>query len=116
MNGSDLAALISAIAFAVLVIALVLLLLKVSKMVDIASATIRETADSLVPLLDELTEATQTTNRQLEKIDVITDSVVETTTNISSLVNRLGETFGGPLMRVGALVRGISELLGKSKK
>jgi uncharacterized protein YoxC len=116
MNGADLAAIIFAIAFVVLVIALVLVLVKLAKFVDVASATIRETGDSLVPLLDELTEATATTNKQLEKIDVITDSVVETTTNISSLVGKLTETIGGPLLRVGEIIRSVSGLLGKKKK
>jgi uncharacterized protein YoxC len=116
MNGADLAAIICASAFSVLVIALVVVLVKLAKFVDVASATIRETGDSLVPLLDELTEATQTTNRQLEKIDVITDSVLETTSNISSLVGSLADTIGGPLLRVGEIIRGVTGLLGKKKK
>jgi uncharacterized protein YoxC len=55
MNGADLAATICAIAFSVLVIAIVAVLVRLARLVDIASATIRETGDSLVPLLDELT-------------------------------------------------------------
>jgi len=116
MNGADLAAIICASAFVLLVLAIVFVLLKLAKFVDVASATIRETGDSLVPLLDELTEATQSANKQLEKIDVITDSVVETTTSISSLISTLSETIGGPLLRVGEIVRGVTGLLGKKKK
>jgi len=115
MNGADLASLICAGAFVVLVIAIVVVLSKLAKLVDVASATIRETGDSLVPLLDELTEATASTNKQLEKIDVITDSVVETTTNLSSLISTLTDTIGGPLLRVGEIIRGVSGLLGKKK-
>jgi uncharacterized protein YoxC len=55
MNGADLAAIICASAFVLLVVAIVFVLLKLAKFVDVASATIRETGDSLVPLLDELT-------------------------------------------------------------
>lgn len=116
MNGADLAATICAIAFSVLVIALVLVLVKLSRVIDVASATIRETGDSLVPLLDELTEATQSANRQLEKIDVITDSVVETATSVSSLISTLTDTIGGPLLRVGEIVRGVTGLLGRKSK
>lgn len=116
MSGADLTAIIFASGFTVLVIALVVVLVKLARLVDVASATIRETGDSLVPLLDELTEATQSTNRQLEKIDVITDSVVETTTNISALLSTLTETIGGPLLRVGEIVRGVTGLLGRKKK
>jgi uncharacterized protein YoxC len=116
MNGAELAATICAIAFSVLVIAIVAVLVRLARLVDIASATIRETGDSLVPLLDELTEATQSANRQLEKIDVITDSVVETTTSISSLITTLADTIGGPLLRVGEIVRGVTGLLGRKSK
>jgi uncharacterized protein YoxC len=116
MNGADLAAIICSSAFVLLVVALVIVLIKLAKFVDVASATIRETGDSLVPLLDELTEATQSANKQLEKIDVITDSVVETTTSISSLIGALSDTIGGPLLRVGEIIRGVSGLLGKKKK
>ena len=115
MNGADLASLICAGAFVVLVAAIVIVLFKLAKLVDVASATIRETGDSLVPLLDELTEATASTNIQLEKIDVITDSVVETTTNLSSLISTLTDTIGGPLQRVSEIIRGVSGLLGKKK-
>jgi hypothetical protein len=115
MNGADVAALIWAIAFAVLVIFLVVVLLKLAKVLDAASATIRETGDSLIPLLTELTETTKSTNKQLEKIDVITDNVVDATTNLSSLINSFTRTIGGPLLRVGEIVKGVSGLIGKKK-
>ena len=116
MNGAELAAIISAGAFALLVIALVLVLLKLSRLIDAASATIRDTGDSLIPLLDELTETTKSTNKQLEKIDVITDNVVDATSNLASLINSFTTTIGGPLLRVGEIVKGVTGLLGKKKK
>jgi len=115
MNGADVAALIWAGAFAVLVIFLVLVLLKLSKLLDAASATIRETGESVGPLLTELTETTKLTNKQLEKIDVITDNVVDATGNLSSLINSFTKTIGGPLMRVGEIVRTVSGFMGKKK-
>jgi uncharacterized protein YoxC len=115
MNGAELAALICAGAVVVLVIFLVTMLLKLSKLLDAASATIRETGDSLVPLLTELTETTKSTNKQLEKIDVITDSVVDATGNLSSLISSFTSTIGGPLLRVGEIVRGVTSLMGKKK-
>jgi uncharacterized protein YoxC len=115
MNGAELAALICAGAVVVLVIFLVSMLLKLSKLLDAASATIRETGDSLVPLLTELTETTKSTNKQLEKIDVITDSVVDATGNLSSLISSFTSTIGGPLLRVGEIVRGVTSLMGKKK-
>jgi uncharacterized protein YoxC len=115
MNGAEIAALIAAGAFAVLVIFLVLVLLKLARLLDDASATIRETGETVIPLLTELTETTKSTNKQLEKIDIITDSVVDATSNLSSLISSFTTTVGGPLLRVGEIIRSVSGLLGKKK-
>lgn len=116
MVGADLAALICAIAFAVLVIFLIVVLLKVSRFIDASSATIRETGEHLIPLLIDLTETTKQANKQLEKVDIITENVVEATTNLSSLINSFTSSIGGPLLRVGEIIRGVSGLIGKKKK
>jgi uncharacterized protein YoxC len=115
MNGAEIAALIAAGAFAVLVIFTVIVLLKVSRLLDAASATIRETGETVIPLLTELTETTKQTNKQLEKIDVITDNVVDATSNLNSLISSFTTTIGGPLMRVGEIIRSVSGLIGKKK-
>jgi uncharacterized protein YoxC len=115
MNGAEVAALIWAGSFAVLVIFLVLVLLKISKLLDAASATIRETGETVGPLLTELTETTKLTNKQLEKIDVITDNVVDATSNLSSLISTFTTTIGGPLMRMGEIIRTVSSFIGKKK-
>jgi len=113
---SDTAALIAAIAFCVLVVALVIVLIKISRFIDSTSATIRQTGESLIPLLNELTETTQQANRQLAKIDVITENVVETTTNLTSLISSFTNSIGGPLLRVGEIIRRVTGLIGKKKK
>ena len=115
MNGAEVAALICAVAFSFLVVALVITLLRLIKLIDTASATIRETGDSFIPLLAELAVTTKTTNKQLEKIDVITENVVDATSNMASLISSFTNTIGGPLVRVGEIVRGVSGLLGKKK-
>lgn len=113
---SDTAALIAAIAFCVLVVVLVIVLIKISRFIDSTSATIRQTGESLIPLLNELTETTQQANRQLAKIDVITENVVETTTNLTSLISSFTNSIGGPLLRVGEIIRSVTGLIGKKKK
>lgn len=116
MNGADLAAIICSVALSVLVLGSLWILTKVAKFLDTASATIRETGDTLIPLLTELTETTKSTNKQLAKIDVITDNVVDATTNLTSLINTFTATIGGPLLRVGEIVKGVTGLIGKKKK
>lgn len=115
MNGAEIAALIGAGAFAVLVIFLIAVLLKLSKLIDATSATIRDTGESMIPLLTELTETTKSTNKQLDKIDVITDNVVDATGNLSSLVSTFTSSVASPLIRVGKILQVVSGLKGKKK-
>jgi uncharacterized protein YoxC len=116
MNGVELASLIAASAFVVLVIFLIYTLIKINRTIDSSSATIRATGESLIPLLDNLTETTAQTNRQLAKIDLITDNVVDATSNLSSLINNFTTTIGGPLLRVGEIIKMVTNLIGKKKK
>ena len=116
MSGGDLAALIAAAAFVVLVIVLAFPLIKLGKTLDDAGAKIREVSDSLVPLLSELTETVKSTNRHLTKIYLITDSIQEVTTTVNSLLMAFTDAVGGPLLRVAEIVRGIGGLFGTKKK
>lgn len=113
---SDLAIAIATIAFCVLVVALVLVLVKLSRFIDTTSATIRETGDALIPLITELTETTQQANKQLAKVDVITENVLETTTNLTSLISSFTTSIGGPLLRVGEIIRTVTGFIGTKKK
>lgn len=113
---SDFAIAIATIAFCVLVVALVLVLVKLSRFIDTTSATIRETGDALIPLITELTETTQQANKQLAKVDVITENVLETTTNLTSLISSFTTSIGGPLLRVGEIIRTVTGFIGTKKK
>ena len=113
---SDLAIAIATIAFCVLVVALVLVLVKLSRFIDTTSASIRETGDALIPLISELTETTQQANKQLAKVDVITENVLETTTNLTSLISSFTTSIGGPLLRVGEIIRTVTGFIGTKKK
>jgi ABC-type antimicrobial peptide transport system permease subunit len=52
----------------------------------------------------------------LEKVDQITESISEVTTNVSSLVAVFSATLGSPLVKLAGLTQGLrSALLGKKK-
>ena len=117
MSGGDIAAIIAAGAFALLVLFIAVPLVKLGKVLDETRESIRSLNEEVAPLLTELTQTVQATNKQLAKVDVITENVSEVTGNISALVAVFASTVGSPLVKIAGLTTGLrSVLLGKSKK
>ena len=100
MTGGDIAGLIAAGVFAVLVGLLAVPLLKLGRVFDETSAAIRDLSDNVTPLLSE-------TTKQLARVDTITSSVEETTSNVSALVALFAATVGGPLIKIAGFSAGI---------
>ncbi|WP_371030253.1 DUF948 domain-containing protein [Pseudoclavibacter sp. JSM 162008] len=114
MSGGDIAGLIAAAVFLILVLLLAVPLLKLGGVLDEVRSGIRESVDAITPTLAETQVTVLEANKQLAKIDSITTHVSETTSNVSSLVALTAATVGGPLIKLAgfsAAVRaGISSL------
>jgi uncharacterized protein YoxC len=117
MSGGDIAAIIAASAFALLVIFIGVPLLKLGRLIDETRDSVHDFNDSVAPLLTELTTTVTETNKQLARLDVITENVSDVTTNIKSLVAVFSASVGAPLVKIAGLTQGIrSALLGKKSK
>ena len=107
MSGGDIAGLIAAGIFAVLVGLLAVPLLKLGRVFDEASAAIRGVSENITPLLEEATTTISETNKQLVRVDRITSSVEEVTGNVSALVALFAATVGGPLIKIAGFSAGV---------
>jgi uncharacterized protein YoxC len=107
MSGGDIAGLVAAGVFAVLVGLLAVPLLKLGRVFDETSAAIRGVSENVTPLLEEATTTLSESNRQLARIDSITSSVEETTSNVSALVALFAATVGGPLIKIAGFSAGV---------
>ena len=107
MSGGDIAGLIAAGIFAVLVGLLAVPLIKLGRVFDETSDTIREVRESATPLLTEMSSTLTEANKQLVRVDSITTSVEEATANLSSLVALFSATLGGPLIRIAGFSAGV---------
>lgn len=112
MSGGDIAGLIAAGVFAVLVGLLAVPLLKLGKVFDETSAAIRGVSDNVTPLLEEATATISETNKQLARVDSITSSVEEATGNVSALVALFAATVGGPLIKIAGFSAGVRAAIG----
>ena len=107
MTGGDIAGLIAAGIFAVLVGLLAVPLVKLGRVFDETSAAIRDLSSNVTPLLEEATTTISETNKQLARVDAITSSVEEATSNVSSLVALFAATVGGPLIKIAGFSAGV---------
>jgi uncharacterized protein YoxC len=116
MSGSEIASLVAAGGFVLLVLFLAIPILKLGKLLDRSAESVSQMTDELKPLVAELTVTLEETNRQLKKIDSITTDVSAVTTNLSSLVSVFTASLGGTLAKIAGYGGVMRNLLGKRKK
>jgi uncharacterized protein YoxC len=116
MSVGDIAGLIAAIAFVLLVGLLAIPLLKVGKVLDEARRLVRNVTDETVPLINGVTETVGHTNDQLERVDAITSSVQQMTSNISALTSLFAATLGSPVVKVAAFSYGVRRAMSERRQ
>jgi Bacterial protein of unknown function (DUF948) len=109
VSAGQIAALIAAGAFVVLVLLLAVPLLKLGRTLDEATIAIRKAHEGSAPLLDNAQTTLHQVNTQLERVDVITASARTVSSNVSVLTSLFTATLGGPLVRAAALSYGLSK-------
>lgn len=100
MTAGDIAGLVAAGAFLLLVLLLAVPILKLGRLFDELRAGVRESVDEITPTLTETQQTMRETNKQLAKVDAITEQLHETTSNVNSLVALTAATVGGPLIKL----------------
>lgn len=111
MNLGDVAGLIAAIAFVLLVGALAVPLVKLGRTFDAATQAVKDITEHTLPVIDETATTVATTNAQLAKIDTMTTSAAEISQNVSALTALVSATVGGPLIKVAAFTYGVRQAL-----
>ena len=109
----DLVGLIFATAFALLVLAMIWLLLRLMRTVDELTRLVAGITDKTVPLLGEVTTSVEHVNDQLVRVDAITGNVESITTNAKALTGLFSATLGGPLVKVAAFTYGVRRAASK---
>ena len=100
MSGGDIAGLIAAGVFAVLVGLFAVPLVRLGRVFDETRIAIRELSEHVTPLLEEATKTITEGNAQLARVDTITRSVAEAIGNVSALIALFAATLGGPLIKI----------------
>jgi predicted PurR-regulated permease PerM len=108
--------LVFAIFFAIGVIFLCFVLLRLAEVLREATKLVAGIADQTVPLLGEVTTTVVTTNAQLARVDTITENVANLSGNASALASTFSATLGGPMIKAAAFSYGVRSALANRRK
>jgi uncharacterized protein YoxC len=107
MSGGEIAALIAAIAFVLLVLLLAVPLLKLGRTLDEATLAVRKTHDGVGPLLTQAQQTMDSVNAQLVQVESIATNVNSMTTNVAAMTAVVGSTLGSPMIKAAAFTYGV---------
>jgi uncharacterized protein YoxC len=121
VTGGEIAALIAAGAFVMLVLVLAVPILRLRHTVDAATRALREVAEETGPLLSGVNTTIDNVNTalkqaqasldgvnlQLARVDAISTNVQHISTNVANLSTVVGAAVANPLVKVAALGYGV---------
>lgn len=107
MSGGEVAGLIVAVFWAILVSFLAVALARLAQTLRRTGELVAGVTEQAVPLLGEASKALRDAHAQLDRVDAITSDVAEVTANASALSTTVASTFGGPLVKVAAFGYGV---------
>jgi uncharacterized protein YoxC len=107
LSGGDVAGLIVAVFWGVLVCFLAYVLIKLGKVIGEAAKLVSGVADQTVPLLGEVTTSVVHVNAELTRVDSITANVEDISGNAKALTSLFAATLGSPIIKVAAFSYGV---------
>jgi len=111
LSGGEVAGLIVAVFWAVLVCFIGYVLIKLGNVVGETGKLVAGVTDETVPLLTEVRTSVVHVNAELERVDAITANVQTVTTNVSALTAVFAATLGSPVIKVAAFSYGVRRAL-----
>ena len=130
MDAGEIAGLIAAGAFLMLVIVLAVPILKLGRTVDAATRAINDLTDRTGPLLNNVTETVENVNTtlgqvqvsldgvnlQLAKVDTITEHAAHVTANVANLSTVVAAAAANPLVKVASLGYGVRKAVNNRRR
>jgi uncharacterized protein YoxC len=115
MSGGEIAALIAAIAFVLLVLLLAIPMLKLGRTLDEATMAVRKSHEGAAPLLAEAHDTLEQVSAQLVHLEGIAKNVNSMTTNIAALTSVVSSTLGSPMIKAAAFTYGVRKTVAERR-
>ncbi|TNC27016.1 DUF948 domain-containing protein [Amycolatopsis alkalitolerans] len=116
MSAGQIAALIAAGAFVLLVVLVAIPLIKLGRTLDEATIAIRKAHERSDPLLIGANDTITHVNTQLERVEGITANAQAVSGNVSALSSVFTATLGSPLVKAAAFSYGVSKAIRARRK
>ncbi|MFF5294765.1 DUF948 domain-containing protein [Paractinoplanes globisporus] len=130
MDAGEIAGLIAAGAFLMLVIVLAVPILKLGRTVDAATRAINDLTDRTGPLLSNVNETVENVNTtlgqvqvsldgvniQLAKVDTITEHAAHVTANVANLSTVVAAAAASPLVKVASFGYGVRKAVNNRRR
>jgi uncharacterized protein YoxC len=116
VSAGQIAALVAAGAFVVLVLLLAVPLLKLGRTLDETTLTIRQAREQTQPILAQATTTVAQVNANLERVDGIAENAQNVSTNVAALTSVVAATLGSPLIKVAAFSYGVRSAAKKRRE
>ncbi|MFF7636966.1 DUF948 domain-containing protein [Kitasatospora sp. NPDC008050] len=115
MSVGELAGLLVAVGWIVLVTLLAVVLVRLSKVLREATVLVSAVTEQAVPLLSDASAAVRSAQEQLERVDDITANVQDAAANANALSSTVAATLGGPLVKMAAFSYGVRKAVGRQQ-
>lgn len=116
LTGGQVAALIVAVFWAILVCALSFVLIRLARVLTEATKLVSGVTERTVPLLEEVTTTVTHIDGQLERVDSISRNVESITGSASKLATLTTAIVGGPMARVAGLSYGARKAINERER
>jgi hypothetical protein len=113
VSGGEVAGLLVAVFWAILVSFLAVALARLAQTLRAATELVTAVTERAVPLLGEASATVRSAHTQLDRVDAIAADVQDAAANASALSATVASTFGGPLVKVAAFGYGVRRALGR---
>lgn len=116
MTGGQIAAIIAAAAFVLLVGLLAVPILKLGRTLDEATLAIRKAHEGAQPILTNANDTVTQVNSQLARVEGITQNAQAVSSNAAALTSLFATTLGGPVVKVAAFSYGVRKAAAKRRE
>lgn len=113
MSAGEVAGLIAACAFVLLVGILAIPLVRLGGVLTETRRLVADLDRQTVPLLGEVTTSVTRVNGELVRVDAIASNVASISGNVSALTGLFAATLGSPVIKVAAFSYGVRRALGE---
>ncbi|TQN31264.1 uncharacterized protein DUF948 [Haloactinospora alba] len=115
LTAGEVAALLAAVVWTVLVAFLCVALVKLIRLLSETTKVVSELGERARPLLEDAAATVERTGTSLDRVEEITSNVATTTEDVSTMTALTRSVVTGPLVKVASLSYGVRRVLGQRR-